>query len=1046
MGGLNRIIGSFLALWLIFYISAYFIYMAPDDTQGQRAAGADAQRRAGVADTPFARSADPETAAKLQHRYFAGDLEMATGTSVNVPSVVTNPFVSETCAFLNKHAREMLKEQHADGIKYVDGVGVVIPARNENKALLLKTVESIMRNSGSELRQIVIIDDNSHEPIESWSEWNDQYDMAEKRFGAPGAAATATNSEGSVLRIVRSTHRRGVAGAKAYGASLLKDPVGVVAFVDAHVIVSHDWLIPLITALDKHPQSIVYPAIDVIDAATGDMIKGENAVGAFDWAFNFRWELLSPPSLIEAKRRMPLSATDAHGHPITENDLATSPAAPGIFAMKLRYYNYVGGMNPHLYPWGQDSVELSLRTWLCGGSVVRQPCSRVAHAYQHLYEPSILNGVMQAHVDKNVLAVAELWLNPAQRETVYQARFVGRVPYTVELSLDARQPAEFMHVSQLTQEACQSFDWYLTEVYPGLETDRPQVEIAYRNHLASDYFKTSMAPLLAQYEKTTTARVNTAEVATLQKRENKPEELILKENKQRAIPKDAEPPRPPTPDELHDNRVRDFNECIDRPATPVMDYCGVMATEENCSKNKIGLMFACPQTCGFCGSDGLTCFDYYLKKCPQWKAEGKCSSDEANMKNICRQSCGFCTVHKVQKVQKVQSKASAGKADNKPGDLSAESMFHVDTSNRHAEGGERAKVVVMEKAPAHNDPPQHNDPPALIVEVNHNLPPKGADAPSSDVNPFAAQEQYALGELPDPPSTPTTACSLNDRPHGKLLAYMKLHPAPDTADHPPRIFCGIYTMESNHKTNVQATKETWAKRCTGFVAFSTVTDATIPAFKIDHEGEEAYDNMWQKSRSIWKYIFTHFADQFDYFLMGGDDMFYVTENLQHYLMSEEIVKMRETQKGLFLGRRFYPTGQVDEKVFNSGGAGYILDRKALHILGESLDDPKCFPHQKGFWEDVNVAHCLRESGAIVPHDTRDAKQRERFHPFTPGQHLEYRTPKKNPDWYPKYNPWLKEGYDCCAPDSISFHYSPAETTRQVYTYLYHCQDKHKHDP
>ena len=30
-------------------------------------------------------------------------------------------------------------------------------------------------------------------------------------------------------------------------------------------------------------------------------------------------------------------------------------------------------------------------------------------------------------------------------------------------------------------------------------------------------------------------------------------------------------------------------------------------------------------------------------------------------------------------------------------------------------------------------------------------------------------------------------------------------------------------------------------------------------------------------------------------------MFYVMENLQHYLMSEEIVKMKETQNGLFLG-------------------------------------------------------------------------------------------------------------------------------------------------
>lgn len=49
--------------------------------------------------------------------------------------------------------------------------------------------------------------------------------------------------------------------------------------------------------------------------------------------------------------------------------------------------------------------------------------------------------------------------------------------------------------------------------------------------------------------------------------------------------------------------------------------------------------------------------------------------------------------------------------------------------------------------------------------------------------------------------------------------------------------------------------------------------------------------------------------------------------------------------------------------------------------------------QEGFWEDVNIAHCLKVSGGILPHDTRDKNDRERFHPFTPGQHLEYRIPK-----------------------------------------------------
>jgi hypothetical protein len=64
--------------------------------------------------------------------------------------------------------------------------------------------------------------------------------------------------------------------------------------------------------------------------------------------------------------------------------------------------------------------------------------------------------------------------------------------------------------------------------------------------------------------------------------------------------------------------------------------------------------------------------------------------------------------------------------------------------------------------------------------------------------------------------------------------------------------------------------------------------------------------MWQKSRSIWKYIYTHYIDKFDFFLMGGDDMLYIIENLQHYLQSDEITSLMTNTNGLFLGRRFWP--------------------------------------------------------------------------------------------------------------------------------------------
>lgn len=51
-------------------------------------------------------------------------------------------------------------------------------------------------------------------------------------------------------------------------------------------------------------------------------------------------------------------------------------------------------------------------------------------------------------------------------------------------------------------------------------------------------------------------------------------------------------------------------------------------------------------------------------------------------------------------------------------------------------------------------------------------------------------------------------------------------------------------------------------------------------FKIKHEGPEEWNNMWQKSRAIWKYINYHYKDDYDWFVLGGDDIFIIVENLR----------------------------------------------------------------------------------------------------------------------------------------------------------------------
>ena len=127
----------------------------------------------------------------------------------------------------------------------------------------------------------------------------------------------------------------------------------------------------------------------------------------------------------------------------------------------------------------------------------------------------------------------------------------------------------------------------------------------------------------------------------------------------------------------------------------------------------------------------------------------------------------------------------------------------------------------------------------------------------------------------------------------------------------------------------------------------------------------------------------------------------------------------------------------------SGGAGYVLSQETLRKFTTiGLDHPKCFPEVRTSMEDVMIARCLKDVFDIGLIDTRDEKERERFHPFSPGSHYSWKPPvPPKSDWYEAYNrlwpPKLKE--ECCAPDSVSFHYmkKPA-MVRHIHSLLYFC--------
>eukprot|EP01064_Diplonema_japonicum_P036088 TRINITY_DN8005_c0_g1_i1.p1 TRINITY_DN8005_c0_g1~~TRINITY_DN8005_c0_g1_i1.p1 ORF type:complete len:410 (+),score=75.13 TRINITY_DN8005_c0_g1_i1:1166-2395(+) len=361
--------------------------------------------------------------------------------------------------------------------------------------------------------------------------------------------------------------------------------------------------------------------------------------------------------------------------------------------------------------------------------------------------------------------------------------------------------------------------------------------------------------------------------------------------------------------------------------------------------------------------------------CKQFVIKGRCR--ESSVRDKCRQSCGRCGQSNIREVH--------GETKTAPPSI----------------GATRARDL----------------PELFIGDVDLKL---HKDTSSSEALDFLLETHAGLWKK----ASVSSLCSspVHSAGGGDIVRKIQhMQPPLDS----PKVLCMVYTMEKNHVTKVKAQTATWASGCDGFVAMSTVHDPSVPAIQVVHEGPEAWENMWQKVRSIWAWANSTQIENYDYFLIGGDDMYVFTPNYKAYLST------LDRKKPHYIGRRLYdPNGKV---FFNAGGAGYTLSREALKVLANNLDNPKCEPHGKMFWEDVQVAKCLRFFD-IVPVDTRDNRKAERFHPVGP-DHLVH-VAKDN--WVATYSTQFIHGIDGISNESISFHYLSPDSMRAVHVTLKQC--------
>mmetsp|Transcript_157560 Transcript_157560/g.505320 ORF Transcript_157560/g.505320 Transcript_157560/m.505320 type:complete len:127 (-) Transcript_157560:115-495(-) len=114
-----------------------------------------------------------------------------------------------------------------------------------------------------------------------------------------------------------------------------------------------------------------------------------------------------------------------------------------------------GEYDDQMTEWGSEHIEMSLRTWRCGGTVEAVPCSRVGHMFRG-QRPYSFHGEAAARNKKRLISV---WLD-SYKDKVYKAQ-----PGLKDAS-DLGDISARLALRERLQ--CNSMDWYVKNVYPEL--------------------------------------------------------------------------------------------------------------------------------------------------------------------------------------------------------------------------------------------------------------------------------------------------------------------------------------------------------------------------------------------------------------------------------------------------------------------------------------------------------------------------------------------------------------------------------------------------